>query len=205
MTCWAVIPVKAAIEGKSRLAGILSPTERERLIRAMLEHVVTSAERAANVERVCLVGTTRHGLPESLPLLADPGYGLNAALHSAMAELAGTECTRMLIVAADLPQVSPDELQLLAAAPVGEIAIAPDRHGAGTNALSLPLPQAREFAFAFGPGSFGHHRAEAERLGLAIGIVEGNGLIRDVDEPGDLADADRLDWRTRGPDLSPPS
>ena len=97
-----------------------------------------------------------------------------------------------MFIAADLPTVTASELELLAAAPEGEIAIAPDRHETGTNALSLPLPAAASFCFAFGPDSFALHRAEAQRLGLPMETILSHGLARDIDEPTDLPDAAEL-------------
>ena len=69
------------------------------------------------------------------------------------------------------------------------VAIAPDRHGRGTNALSLPLPEAEGFTFAFGPDSFALHNLEAARLGLKIEEIHSPGLACDIDEPADLPDA----------------
>ncbi|MBW8755277.1 MAG: 2-phospho-L-lactate guanylyltransferase [Sphingomonadales bacterium] len=121
-----------------------------------------------------------------MTVLAEPGGGLNAAAASALAQVA---CSRVVVIHADLPQVTAQDLELLAAAPEGTIAIAPDRHGTGTNAISLPLPAAKGFSFAFGPDSFARHKAETDRLGLNLEEVHSQGLARDVDEPDDLADA----------------
>ena len=90
---------------------------------------------------------------------------------------------------ADLPLLTRHDVELLAAAPAETIAMAPDRHGTGTNALSLPLPAARGFTFCFGPDSFALHHAEADRLGIRIEQVRSQGLARDVDMPEDLPDA----------------
>ena len=192
MNVWAIIPAKASLESKSRLAGALGPEERRSLVRAMVGHVVKAASDAANISHVCLLGPSRQGLSDDLPLLRDPGGGLNAAVQSAFAEAARQGAERVVFVAADLPQVTATELELMAAAPAGEIAIAPDRHETGTNALSLPLPDAENFRFAFGPDSFALHRAEAQRLGLAMETIHGHGLARDIDEPDDLPDAAEL-------------
>lgn len=196
MTCWAIIPLKASAEAKSRLAGALDDAAREALVRAMAAHVAAAARGAVNIDRLCMVAP---GVPDFGPdflgdalLVADPGQGLNPALAAALAEVGAQGASRAVIVAADLPTLAPRDLELLAAAPAGEIAIAPDRHGTGTNALSLPLPQAAGFAFAFGPDSFALHHAEAERLGLAIEVIHSHGLARDIDEPPDLADAAAL-------------
>lgn len=192
-----IIPVKAPGEAKLRLAGVLSIAERARLVGAMLAHVVSAARAARGVDDIRLIGPRVYDLPDAPPMLADPGGGLNAALASALvgalAERGDAAITRLLILPADLPQLTALDIELLAATPAGEIAIAPDRHGTGTNALSLPLPQSGGFTFAFGTDSFAHHHAEAERLGLAIGQVHSPGLARDIDLPEDLPDAGSID------------
>lgn len=184
-----VIPVKAPAEAKLRLAGVLSAAQRAELVGAMLAHVVGAARAAHGVAEVRLIGPHRYDLPDAPPLLAEPGGGLNAALASALAGALAEGVGRLLILPADLPQLMPRDIELLAATPAGEVAISPDRHGTGTNALSLPLPQAAGFAFAFGPDSFAAHHSEAERLGLAIGEVHSPGLAKDIDLPEDLPDA----------------
>jgi len=192
VTCWAIIPIKASAEAKSRLAGALDPAARQRLVCAMADHVAAAARAAVNVERLCLVTPGRPDCAGDALLVDDPGQGLNAALGAALAQVAAQGASRAVIVAADLPTLTPRDIELLAAAPAGEIAIAPDRHGTGTNALSLPLPQATGFAFAFGPDSFALHHDEAGRLGLSIEVIHSHGLARDIDEPPDLADAAAL-------------
>jgi len=189
VTAWAIIPIKPADSGKSRLAHVLDGVEREALMRGMLAHVVDAASRAGGIARVCLVGPSRHGLPDAIPLLADPGGGLNPALQSALDEVADEGPSRVIVIAADLPRVTPQELDLLALAPADTVAIAPDRHGTGTNALSLPLPAARGFTFGFGIDSCAYHRKETQRLGLRVETILSPGLEKDIDEPSDLPDA----------------
>ena len=105
MTCWAVIPIKAGSDGKSRLADVLDDVARQALVRSMLERVVNAAADARMIDRVMLVGASRHGLPEDIELLEDPGTGLNGAVQSALGEVAKHGVDRILIVAADLPGV----------------------------------------------------------------------------------------------------
>lgn len=192
MTCWAIIPTKTPGDGKNRLSPVLDEMARSTLVRVMLTHVVSAVQAARNVDKTCLVGPSRHGLPESLPLLADPGHGLNPAIASAFAEAAAGGATRVLIIHGDLPRISTQDVELLAAAAPGSLAMAPDRHGTGTNALSLPLPEARDFTFGFGTDSFARHRAEAQRLGLTTETIHSQGLAHDIDEPADLPDAEGL-------------
>ena len=192
MSTWAIIPVKASPDSKSRLAGVLDAGQRATLVEAMLDRVIEAARAARNVSRVCLLGTPRNTPTTDIGVLAEPGGGLNAAVASAFMDAPAQGAARVIFIHGDLPLVTARDLELLAAAPAGEIAIAPDRHGTGTNAISLPLPEAKGFSFAFGPDSFARHNAEAERLGLKIAEIHSQGLARDVDEPEDLPDAATL-------------
>lgn len=192
MTCWLIIPVKPPAEAKSRLSEVLDESARGALAEAMLRHVLGAAQGASGVDQVALLGPSRLGAPDDVQLLADPGLGLNPAVQSALAHVAGQGADRMIVLFADLPQLATSDVASLAQVPKGTIAIAPDRHASGTNALSLPIPEAKGFTFAFGPDSFALHRAEAGRLGLRIVELRSPGLARDVDMPEDLADAQGL-------------
>jgi 2-phospho-L-lactate guanylyltransferase len=164
----------------------LSEAERRELVAAMLGQVVAAAKAARGVDEVRLLGPSRHGLPAEIPLLADPGGGLNAALAAAAEQALAAGVDRLLVVAADLPRLTAEDVAALAGVAAGEAAIAPDRSGTGTNALSLPLPQAAGFRFQYGPESFARHQAEAARLGLPLGTIRSAGLGLDIDEPADL-------------------
>lgn len=192
MTCWAIIPVKGLDKGKTRLAGVLDEPARQHLVLAMLDHVVDAATSALGVDRVCVVGPSRLGLNPRIGLLDDPGGGLDAALAAALAQAAEAGVDRVVVLAGDLPRLSQREVEMLAGLPDATVGLAPDRHGTGTNALSLPLPAARDFAFAYGPGSAARHDAEAYRLGLDIEWLQSPGLARDIDVPADLPDAGAL-------------
>jgi 2-phospho-L-lactate guanylyltransferase len=191
MTCWAVIPVKPPPERKSRLSAMLDRAARDALVLRMAHHVAETAAHAPGIDRVAFVAPSAEGLPNDVPVLIDEGRGLSEAATAVLRQLG--DASRVVIIAGDLPLVTAPELALLATADAGTIAIAPDRHGRGTNALSLPLPRAAGFAFAFGTDSFDKHCAEIRRLGLELSVVRGDGLARDVDEPADLVDAAGLD------------
>lgn len=192
MTSWVIIPVKGPDGGKSRLADVLGAGERRKLADAMLAHVVEAASGAQAISRVCLVGPSRCGVSKDVELLPDPGEGLNPAVQSAFDTLAAECPDRIIIVHGDLPALTPQDLDLLAAAPGDTVAIAPDRHGTGTNGLSLPLPAARNFRFAFGLDSCALHTEETHRLGLRLETILSRGLEKDIDEPEDLPDADSI-------------
>jgi 2-phospho-L-lactate guanylyltransferase len=186
MTCWVVTPIKAPDACKTRLRPALGDAARRDLVARMLRHVVGAARATPGVDQVLLLGPSRHGLTPDTPLIDDPGGGLNAALAAALAAAGRAGVDRLVIVAADLPRVTEADLRALVAVEAGAAVIAPDRAGTGTNALSLPLPQARGFGFHYGPGSFTRHGAEAARLGIELRVVRSETLGLDIDEPQDL-------------------
>jgi 2-phospho-L-lactate guanylyltransferase len=75
------------------------------------------------------------------------------------------------------------------------VTLVPDRRLDGTNVVAVPTDAG--FTFAYGPGSFARHRAEAQACGLPARIVRDDRLAWDVDLPADLA------WPTVDPDASP--
>ncbi|WP_232333041.1 2-phospho-L-lactate guanylyltransferase [Novosphingobium aquimarinum] len=185
-SCIALIPAKPLLHAKSRLAGVLDRSSRERLVEAMLEHVIATALSAGTVDAVLTVGRRSPAYP-LLDVIADAGVGLNAALCHSLPLVAQRGATRMLVIAGDLPSLDTGNIDLLAQLDTDTIGIAPDRHGTGTNALSLPLPAGEDFRFAYGSNSFAHHREEARRLGYDARVILGDGLANDIDDPADLA------------------
>jgi 2-phospho-L-lactate/phosphoenolpyruvate guanylyltransferase len=67
----------------------------------------------------------------------------------------------------------------------GRVAIVPDRHGTGTNALLLAPPDA--IGPAFGPSSCARHADRARRAGHEAAVEPVDSLSLDVDTPDDLA------------------
>jgi 2-phospho-L-lactate guanylyltransferase len=107
--------------------------------------------------------------------------GLNSALQQAAEFARDRGASKLLVAASDLPFVSEADLTALA---LHDCAIAPDRHGRGTNALlwpASPLP-----GFHFGENSFARHREAAKAAGYEPQIVVRPGLAHDIDLPADL-------------------
>lgn len=187
MTCRIVIPIKAPALCKTRLAPILGEAERQAIVAEMLRRTVSAASDATGADEFFLLGPSRHGLPDHIPLLADEGQGLNASLAAARDEALGEGITRLLLLSADLPLLTADDVAFLLRSPADAVAAAPDRSGYGTNALLLPLPAAAHFLFRYGEDSLTAHRAEAARLGLPFVTVKRLGLALDIDTPADLS------------------
>lgn len=198
MTCWVVIPAKAPPEAKGRLAGALDAASRANLAEALLKRAVAAASASSVAAGMAIVGRSRLGLPPAIELLPEPEGGLNAAVTSARAAIAARGGSRIVTLAADLPQVTAADVDALCNLPAGVIGIAPDRYGTGSNALSLPLPEALGFTYSYGINSCDLHKAEATRLGLELHVIHTPGLARDIDEVADLADAQDLLTRQEG-------
>ena len=95
----------------------------------------------------------------------------------------------MLLVPGDTPMLDAAEVDRLLveseAAGTG-LAIVPDRHDSGTNALLIAPPSA--ITPSFGPGSLQRHRHAAEAADLSHVVEALPSLVLDVDTPEDLAE-----------------
>lgn len=186
MSCWALIPIKLPALGKGRLAGVLAPTERQRLVRVMLDRVLGALEESQLIERVAIVTPATDLTRHAVTLLPDTGLGLNGSVQQAAAMLARRGARELLVMHGDLPLAHPDDIdELVRQGRHAGLALAPDRDRVGTNAIYLPT--GTSFRFQFGTNSFANHVAEALRCGRVPTVIERAGLAFDVDLPSDLA------------------
>jgi 2-phospho-L-lactate guanylyltransferase len=182
----AVIPIRAFALGKARLAASLDPAARAALGRRWAEQVV----HAAAPMPVIVVSSDpdvrawAHDL--DLDVLDDPGT-LDGAAAAGRDLLSSRGCARVVIAHADLPRAH-DLVRLARDGSQPIVALVPCHRDDGTPVLSVPT--AADFRFAYGPGSFRLHAAEARRLGLGLRVVRDADLAFDVDVPDDLAALD---------------
>jgi 2-phospho-L-lactate guanylyltransferase len=192
----ALIAIKKRSHCKARLAQALAPQERIRLVRSMLAAVLSAAGGARTVRQIIVVSPERDTVPAEIPVLADSGECLNSALTQAHRVLREFGCREVVILPADLPNITAAEIDaLVRAGRRGGFAIAPDAAGVGTNALCLV--SAHTFRFQFGLGSQRLHLEEAQRTGMSVQVVRLPGLEFDVDSPRDLARLDEQRWLAR--------
>jgi 2-phospho-L-lactate/phosphoenolpyruvate guanylyltransferase len=186
----AIVPVKRFVDAKRRLAGGIDDERREALAAAMLEDVLEAIAEARSVDRTIVVtGDPRAqeiaaaSAAEVLPDPSDAGHVTAALAGIARAEAGGAEC--VVLLPGDCPLLEPRELdRLLTGLPAGYVAIVPDRHGTGTNALALVPPGAIEPTF--GEGSRARHVAAARETGVPYAIEELPSLALDLDTPADV-------------------
>jgi len=175
-----LVPVKAFDQAKRRLHLALSGPERADLSRAMADRVL-AASGPLPVAVVCDDNDVAEWARERGALVIwEPGRGLNGAVEAGVHHLAVLGVAHVTVAHADLPRAS----DLTEVGNVAGITLVPDRYGNGTNVLALPADAG--FQFSYGPGSFARHRAEAERLGGPVRILDRPDLAWDVDEPADV-------------------
>jgi 2-phospho-L-lactate/phosphoenolpyruvate guanylyltransferase len=197
MRSTAIIPVKRFGIAKQRLLEALDRPGRAGLVKAMLADVLAATASAELTERVIVVTGERRAerialRPASrrappVEVFRDPqdvGHSAAATLGIVRAKALGAECVTLL--PGDCPLLDPAELDAaLERMRRGRVAIVPDRHGTGTNALLLSPPDA--IGPAFGPGSCARHADRARSAGHEVAVEPLHSLGLDVDTPDDLA------------------
>lgn len=189
MRATAIIPVKRFASAKRRLAGTLPAPARKELCRAMLGDVLDAIGKSSEIERI-LVVTSEWDLPvveaawTGVPDLRRSTHSKAAGRGVKHALAEGAECVALL--PGDCPLLDPAELDAaLRRARPGRVAIVPDRHGTGTNALILTPPDAIEPAF--GDGSRERHEKLARGFGHTVVVERLYSLSVDLDTYDDLA------------------
>jgi 2-phospho-L-lactate guanylyltransferase len=205
-----VVPVKPLADAKQRLACVLPPEARRRLMLVMLDDVLAALGQVETIEATLVVTpdaevaaiARRRG---ARVLREARSSGHSAAAIAGFAEARARGAARAVTIPADAPLVTPAELVALldgaasspsprlrgegtAAAPA--VTLVPSRDGEGTNAILVAPPDA--FAPSFGPGSFARHLAKAAAGGIACRTLSLRGLGLDIDEPRDLGDLMRV-------------
>ena len=195
----AVVPLRDGRSGKSRLSRSLAPDERAELVTVLARHVVGTLVGSGEVERVLVVtadvafaSSGVCGLGPRVAVVGQPParLGLNSAIELGREIACAAIATSVLLVVhADLPALSPADVAALLV-PSAAVVLAPDRFGAGTNALVL-RPAASPFTFRFGRGSLAAHVAEAVGRGIEPALVARPGTAIDLDTPADWAELPR--------------
>ncbi len=190
MKATAILPVKRFAEAKQRLAGGMGASHRAELAAAMLEDALEAIAATRSIERTIVVTgdprATEIAAARGAAVLPDP----DAGGHSGAA-LAGIEraielgAGGVVLLPIDCPLLAPRELErLLTGMPEHYVAVVPDRHGTGTNALALAPPDAIEPSF--GEGSCARHIGLAREAGVPYAIEELPSLALDLDTPADV-------------------
>jgi 2-phospho-L-lactate guanylyltransferase len=187
----AIVPVGTLIGAKSRLGAVLDAEERLELTILLARRTIAAAIAADGIAETIVVtpDDAVRDLASGLgarPLRQRDG-GLNRGIDVARDEASAAGADAVLILPIDLPDVSPEAIEAVLA-PLDDprrplVAIVPDRHGRGTNALLIAPPDAIDVCF--GGDSRAAHVAAAKAAGARLVELDGP-LALDVDTPDDL-------------------
>jgi 2-phospho-L-lactate guanylyltransferase len=193
-----LIPVRSLSDGKSRLGEPLDAEERAALVVGLLRRTVDAAKSSRALAGLVVVSMDAEILDEARRVGAETILQVRPGLNEGLAEarLAAAGATAILVLPADLPDVSAGPIVAIAEAARAEAAagpnrpvvvLVPDQHGSGTNALLVSPPDAIDFAF--GEESRTAHALAARRAGACYLELPGP-LSFDVDTAEDLLVAD---------------
>ena len=182
-----IVPFKAA-EQKSRLSGVLDPSERRRLSLLMLKSVLAAVKKAGLGASCYVVSSDR----SALAMVREAGgkavfeagdRGVNEAVALGMKRTRSRLC---MIIPADLPLLGAADLELSTRLMDmrADVVISPSRQMDGTNLLLFsrdkPVP------LSYDRNSFWNHLGSCSRLGYSVAVYTGRGAVFDVDTAGDL-------------------
>ncbi len=190
MSLWAIVPVKPLRRGKSRLSAVLSEDERSQLNHQLFVHTLAVLKQVPAITDILVVSRDSDVLTEARELqvrtVTENGTPeLNNALRRASLFSMPFSTEGVLIVPADLPLMTPDDVSdfLERGGDPPMVVIAPDRRRQGTNLLFTN--PADLLVFSFGQESFERHLNLARQKGTRVEVVENERIGLDLDTPED--------------------
>lgn len=183
-----LVPVKKLGEAKTAFSEVLTNGQRRELTLAMLEDVLSAADRVEGVQPAVVTpdeSVTSFVENRGTETVLEPDIGLNRALEIAIGESIDSGYGEVLIFPADVPLLRPRNIKEILNLASGDrsVVIAPSEEN-GTNALLLRPPNVIDLKF--GGESFPKHFEEAQSLGISPRIYNSIRLERDIDTPRDL-------------------
>ena len=187
MSIDALVPLKRLDYAKTRLASVLDPATRVRVMRALLDHTLEQVKAAPSIRSVTLVSSAaeaasiaeEHGVAH----FDDRELPWNDALAAAIAEAVSSDA--VAIVSADVPLLTIDDVERFVAALAEDGAVIARATDAGTNAVAMQPAGAMPTTFGV-TGSAARHAKLAREAGLTPVIVDIHGLAHDLDTAADL-------------------
>ena len=172
-----LVPV-AVDSPKSRLASVLSASERRAFARAMCVDVLSTLTAAGCQPTVLATRPINDDRIITRATVTVDDRPLTAAINAQLADGKPT-----LIVMADLPLIEPSDIRRLCENSA-DITIAPGV-GGGTNGLAV---RESKFRVDYHGASYLDHCRTADALGATVETIDSRRFATDVDEPADLAE-----------------
>ena len=190
MSLCAIIPIKPLRRGKSRLSSVLSEDKREGLNQYLLSSTLQCLKIIREIDHILVISYDPSALSlarkfGARTVLENRNTNINRALRKATFAAKAINSSKILIVPADLPLITEDDILAVIknSGNPPEIVIVPDRKMSGTNVLLInPIGAIK---YDFGEWSFKKHIEQAERKKINIKICERKNLSFDLDLPED--------------------
>jgi len=190
MSLCAIIPIKPLRRGKSRLSSVLSEDKREGLNKYLLSYTLQCLKNIREIDHILVISYDPSALSlarkfGARTVLENRNTNINRALRKATIAAKAINYSKILIVPADLPLITKDDILAVInnSGNPPEIVIVPDRKMSGTNVLLInPIGAIK---YNFGEWSFKKHIEQAERKKINIKICERKNLSFDLDLPED--------------------
>lgn len=186
---FAIVPVKALLEGKSRLSPIMNGSERQRLNAFLMRRTFDLVAAFPGIAQSIAVSADPEVAVEAeargIIFVQDEACDLNAALAKATRTAIERGADAVVVLPVDLPLATSADLKRIIPdeSDAGVCLIVPDRHRTGTNLLYASPPC--DDLYRFGPGSFALHREAALAHGYRTLDADDPVLSLDIDEPED--------------------
>lgn len=192
----AIVPVKGLAEAKKRLANYLGPSERKRLVLAMLIDVLSALHRSRMFVEVLVISPdeslAREVSRSNSSFVRQSGTGLNSAVHQAVQLALDREVSAITTVLADLPLLEPRDVEELVqiSRETPRVVLVPSSKG-GTNIMLRAPPDV--VVTSYGRWSYGKHLRSAQEKGVAAYSVSNPRISFDVDTIEDLRTLRQMD------------
>lgn len=194
MSVWVVLPVKPLNKAKSRLADVLTTEQRQRFAEGMLRRTLSVIRDTRAITGVLVISRDTKALSIARDFgaktIQETGTpALNPALMRATQLLATWHARSVLVLPADLPFLTPDDISgmvRVAGESEKSVVIATDRVRDGTNALFVRPPGL--LSYDYGVESYERHLAQAYNAGAAVTEYHSDNLHFDLDVPQDIVD-----------------
>ena len=188
-----VIPVKDPANGKTRLAGLLTPEARRELASVMFTDVMRALSGVRRADQIFIV-TSHSAVCEEVRrlgfefLLERTQHSESASVDWASLKLEVRGYDSVMRLPADIPLVTAQDIDEILEVDAGRpgVIMVPSHDGSGTNSIIRTPPTL--FPSRFGPDSLRLHSGEAAKLGIEPVIVTNRRIALDIDEPADLAE-----------------
>ena len=188
---FALLPVKDPRNAKQRLDGLLTAAEREALARALYGQMLETLLSARGIDRICVITSEERTARDARNAGVTVFEETEQRSHSRSADDAARRAMELgartvVMLPIDVPLVTAEEIDELAAHTNRGVVIVPNADGTGTNALVRTPPDVIESRF--GPNSLQAHLEQARLRGVPAQVVRPPGLVFDIDTPADVAE-----------------